>query len=202
MTRTKYLGFVITTKGIEIDPEKSEPLRNWQFSTTVREVRGFLGFTGFYRKFIPDYGVLARPLHHLTKDNTPFRFDKECQEAFCRIRDAILSPQVLRHWQPGLPTQIETDASDGVVCGILSQKYPDGNWYPIAFYSKTMDSAQCNYAIHDKELLAIVRCFEEWRAELIGCELIEVFLDHKALEYFITIKHLTSRQVNWAELLS
>ena len=77
VTRTKYLGFVITTKGIEIDPEKSEPLYNWQFSTTVREVRGFLSFIGFYRKFIPDYSVLTRLLHHLTKDNTPFQFDKE-----------------------------------------------------------------------------------------------------------------------------
>ena len=78
MTYIKYLGFVITTKGIEIDLEKSKPLYNWQFLTIVREVRGFLGFIGFYRKFIPNYSVLTRLLYYLTKDNTPFQFDKEC----------------------------------------------------------------------------------------------------------------------------
>ena len=78
VTYTKYLGFVITTKGIEIDPEKSKPLCNQQFSTIVQEVRGFLGFTGFYRKFILNYSVLTRLLYHLTKDNTPFQFNKEC----------------------------------------------------------------------------------------------------------------------------
>jgi len=203
VTRTKYLGYIVSTNGLEIDPVKTEPLRNWQYPTTVREVRGFLGFTGFYRRFIRDYSVIAKPLHHLTKDNVPFQFDEDCRRAFRFLRDAILSPEILCHYQPDYPTMIETDASDGVVCGILKQKQLDGEWHPIAFYSHTMSAAECNYEIHDKELLAIVQAFDEWRSELASChKTIEVFSDHKALEYFMTTKLLTSRQVRWAEALA
>ena len=90
---------------------------------------------------------------------------------------------------------LETDASDGVVAGILSQLHPDGEWHPIAFFSKTMAPAECNYEIHDKEMLAIIRSLSQWRAELQGIgSKVKIYTDHKALEYFITKKELTSRQ--------
>jgi hypothetical protein len=98
---------------------------------------------------------------------------------------------------------LETNALDGVISGILSQKQRDDLWRPIAYFSKTMNSAECNYPIHDKELLAIVRAFEEYRAELEGlANPTQVYSDHKALEYFMTTKNLSARQARWAELLS
>jgi hypothetical protein len=98
---------------------------------------------------------------------------------------------------------METDASDGVVAGVLSQLHPDGVWHPVAYFSKTMAPAECNYPIHDKEMLAVVRCLEEWRAELEGLQSqISIYTDHRALEYFMTTKRLSSRQANWAEYLS
>jgi hypothetical protein len=98
---------------------------------------------------------------------------------------------------------IETDASDGVIAAILSQKQLDGTWHPTAFFSKTMLPAECNYPIHDKEMLAIVKSLCHWKAELKGTgSRIQIFTDHKALEYFMTTKQLTARQARWAEVLS
>jgi hypothetical protein len=97
---------------------------------------------------------------------------------------------------------IETDSSDGVIAGVLSQEHFDG-WRPVAFFSKTMAPAECNYEIHDKEMLAIVKSFKEWRVEAGSSESkIKVFTDHKALEYFMTTKVLTGRQARWAEALA
>lgn len=98
---------------------------------------------------------------------------------------------------------VETDASDRVVSGVLSQKQRDDLWRSVAYFSKTMNPAECNYAIHDKELLAIIRAFEQWRAELEGlAQPLKVYSDYKALEYFMTTKNLSARQARWAELLS
>jgi hypothetical protein len=99
---------------------------------------------------------------------------------------------------------LELDASDGVVAGVFSQFDPtDGHWHPIAYFSKIMAPAECNYEIHDKEMLAIIRALEQWRAELEGLDSkIQIFSDHKALEYFMTKRQLTARQARWAETLS
>ena len=107
----------------------------------------------------------------------------------------MIEAPILRHYDATLESMIETDASDGVIAGILSQKHPDGKWYPVAFFSKTMTPAECNYEIHDKEMLAIVRSLREWRPELKRTHSqIQIFTDHKSLEYFMTTKELTARQ--------
>ena len=81
------------------------------------------------------------------------------------------------------------------MAGVFSQKQDDGSWRPIAYFSKTMIPTECNYTIHDKEILAIIRAFEEWRAELEAlAEPLKVYSDHKALEYFMTKKSLSARQ--------
>lgn len=201
--RTKYLGFIVTTEGIEVDPEKVEAIRNWKPPRTVKGIQSFLGFCNFYRRFIRDYRIVAKPLVRLTRKDTPFVFDDSCMEAFEEIKDRLISSPILRHYNPDLESMLETDASDGVVAGILSQLHPDGEWYPVAFFSKTMDPAECNYEVHDKEMLAIIRSLSQWRAELEGTNSrIKIYTDHKALEYFMTTKQLTGRQARWAEILS
>ena len=203
VTRTKYLGFIISTDGVEVDPEKVEVIREWKEPRTVKGIQSFLGFCNFYRRFIRDYGTIARPLTRLTRQDTPFIFDSDCSEAFQELKERLLSAPVLRHYNPDLETRLETDASDGVVAGILSQLHPDGGWHPVAFFSKTMAPADCNYEIYDKEMLAIIRSLSQWRAELQGTpSKIKIYTDHKALEYFMTTKQLTSRQARWAEILS
>ena len=203
VTRTKYLGFIVTTQGIEVDPEKVAVLRSWKYPRTVKGIQSFLGFCNFYRRFIEEYSKRAKPLTSLTRNEVPFVFEDQCRSAFEDLRQALLSPKVLRHFDMDLKTMLETDASDGVISGILSQFHPDDKlWHPVGFFSKTITAPECNYKIYDKKMLAIVRSLQNWRSELVGVRsTIEVFSDHKALEYFMTTKYLTSRHARWLEEL-
>ncbi|OJD21287.1 hypothetical protein ACJ73_07374 [Blastomyces percursus] len=203
--RTKYLGFVVTTEGIEVDPDKTAAVRTRSVPSTVQGVQSFLGFCNYYRRFIRDYGRIARPLNQLTRKDTNFDFNATCMDAFIKLKKALLSAPILYHYNPNRRTKIESDTSDGVVAGVLSQLQDDNFWHPIAYYSKSMLPAESNYAIHDKELLAIVSCMKEWRCELQGLQTtypIEVYSDHKSLEYFMTKRQLNMRQAGWAEYLS
>ena len=110
---------------------------------------------------------------------------------------------VLKHFDQNQESYLETDSSDYVNGGVLSQKDDDGILHPVAFYSKNLLPAECNYEIYDKELLAIIHCFEHWRLELEFSDIpIKVFTDHKSLQHFMTTKELTRHQVHWAEKLS
>lgn len=217
VTRIKYLGLIISVNGIEMDPEKVEVIQNWQTPASVKDVLQFTGFTGFYRRFIADYSRITRPLNELSKGETflsrtgkrkkkyhPFVWTAECQKAFEDLKMAFKSAPILAHFDPDKETWVETDASDFVVAGIISQMH-DGILRPVAFFSKKMNPAECNYMIYDKELLAIVRSFETWRPELASVDPakpVKVYTDHRNLEYFMTTKQLTRRQARWAEFLS
>jgi hypothetical protein len=131
-------------------------------------VQSFLGFCNFYRRFIKGYGRVARPLTRLTQKDTPFIFDKACHNAFVELKKRLTSSPILGHYNPKHESMLETDALDEVVAGVLSQHGKDQHWHPIAYFSKTMAPAECNYEIHDKELLAIIHALEQWRAELEG----------------------------------
>ena len=98
---------------------------------------------------------------------------------------------------------IETDASDYVSAGIMSQYNDNGVLHPVAYFSQKHLPAECNYEIYDKELIAFIRCFKEWRLELESTpHPIRVFSDHKNLEYSMSTKLLSRRQASWSEFLS
>jgi transposase InsO family protein len=201
--RTKYLGFIVSTDGIQVDPEKVSTILQWNYPRSVKGVQSFLGFCNFYRRFIRNYGSIARSLTKLTRKHSTFVFDEICRKAFDELKARLASAPLLYHFDSERQSMLETDASDAVVAGVFSQLGPDGDWHPVAYFSKTMLPAECNYSIHDKEMLAIVRSFEQWRAELEGTPVpIQIFSDHKALEYFMTTKALTGRQARWADFLS
>ena len=203
VTRVKYLGYVLTTKGLEADPDKLEPLRNWVRPTTITGVKSYLGFCGFHRQFIRDFGKIAKPLTTLTRPSEPFRWTTECETAFEDLRKHLLNVAALYHFDPRLESKLETDASDGVIAGAFSQLHDDGQWYPIAFYSHVLVGHEANWEIHDKELYAIVEAFKKWRPELMSVQSrIVVYSDHRSLEYFMTTKVLTAKQVRWMEFLS
>ncbi|KAK9649268.1 hypothetical protein HCH54_010284 [Aspergillus fumigatus] len=205
VTETRYLGFIISTEGIKVDPRKVEVIQKWAVPTTVKGVQSFLGFCNFYRRFIEAYSRIARPLINLTKSDTPFKWTPECEAVFQKLKQRLVSAPLLRLYDPSLPTRVETDASAEVVAAVLSQRHGIEDWHPVAFYSKTMSPAEQNYDIHDREMLAIIRALEEWRAELEGlqrAEPFDVFSDHQALQYFMTSKRLNARQARWAEFIS
>lgn len=203
VTEVVYLGLIITPNGVRMDPQKVSCITGWQEPHDVKDVQGFLGFSNFYRRFIKNFSRIVKPLVQLTKKDHKWNFDSSCKKAFKTLQDAFTKAPTLAHFDPELEVYVETDASDWVSAGVLSQMGPDGILRPVAFMSKKYDPAECNYEIYDKELLAIVRCFEGWRAELQGtAHPIRVLTDHRNLEYFMTTKQLSRRQVRWAEFLS
>ena len=123
-------------------------------------MRAFLGFANFYRRFIKGYSQVVTPIVRLTRKDISFKWDEECEQAFQTLKSAFTSAPVLKHFDPDLEIIVETDASDYISAGILSQ-YHDRILHPVAFFSKKHSPAECNYEIYDKELMAIVRAFEE-----------------------------------------
>ncbi|ESZ92696.1 putative retrovirus polyprotein [Sclerotinia borealis F-4128] len=180
---------------------KVEVVKNWKAPKTVKSVH--FGFCNLYRRFIRDFGRLAKPLNHLTKGTVQFRFDEKCVEAFEAFELALTTSLVIAHYNTELESMIKTVASDGVVAGVLSRWQPNSEWHPVACFSKTMTPAECNYEIHDKEMLGIVKSLDAWRPELEGLPTrLQVFTDHKALEYFMITKRFTAPQASWTEHLS
>jgi hypothetical protein len=192
--RTKYLGFIISTDGIQVDPDKVQAIADWQQPRTVRGVRSFLGFCNFYRRFIRDYSYIAAPLTQLTRTNHKFVFDKAYTQAFETLCNRLVSAPLLAHYDANSQCLLETDASDTVVAAVFSQRGLDGEWHPVGYFSKTMAPAETNYPIYNKEMLAVVKALQHWRAELEGtADAVKVITNHKALEYFMSSKLLSAR---------
>ena len=161
----------------------------------IKDVQSFLGFANFYKRFIYDYSKIAAPLTHLTCKDIAFKWFSECEDAFNTLKRAFTSNVILCHYNSDLKLVMKTDASDYVSEGILSQYDENGVLHPVAYFSKKHSPAECNYEIYNKELMAIIRAFEEWRPELEGSSTsVEVITDHKNLEYFMSTKQLSHCQ--------
>lgn len=204
VTETRYLGLIISTTGIKMDPEKVAAIQKWSLPRTLKDLQRFVGFSNYYRRFIKGYSKIARPLTALqSRQSFKPGLTPEAIAAFDALKDAFSTAPILAFYDPKKKTSIEVDASDWASGGVLHQADEAGVRHPVAFFSSKHSAAECNYEIYDKELLAIVKAFEEWRPELQGCEdVVEVITDHKNLQHFATTKILNQRQVRWSEFLS
>ncbi|SGY86371.1 BQ5605_C009g05813 [Microbotryum silenes-dioicae] len=201
-TSTEYLGFIISPSGVSMSQDKVKAITSWPTPTSLKELQQFLGFCNFYRRFIEGYSRVIAPLTRLLKKNTPFLLDSAALSSLDRLKQIFTSGAILCHFNPLLPSIIETDASDFAISGILSQ-VTDGHLRPVAFMSRKMLPAKQNYEIHDKELLAIVECIKIWRHYLEGSQHpFKIYTDHAALQYFQTKRVLTRRQARWSETVN
>src|SRR5258708_17638210 len=151
----EYLRFILSPKGLQMDPTKVSMIQDWPEPWKVQDVQAFLSFTNFYWRFIHDYSETTRPLNHLCKKSTTCHFGAEEAKAFQNLKKAFGSALVLAHWAPDLPRSEEMDMSNCTIVGILSVTTEDGEIWPVAFYSCMLQSAKWNYDMHNKELLAI-----------------------------------------------
>ncbi|MBW0551326.1 hypothetical protein O181_091041 [Austropuccinia psidii MF-1] len=156
----------------------------------------------FYCRFIKNYSKKITSLTSLLKKDSPFIFNEEALSQFQVLKEAFTTSPILSHFNPSLPTIVETDASDYALGAVLSQVNDSGK-HPIAFDSHKRLPAELNYEIHDKELLGIVWSLKSWRAFLLSLSnSFEVLTDHSSLQYFMSSKVLTCHQARWAEFLS
>ena len=199
----EYLGLVIRAGEVAMDPVKVEAVSSWPVPKNLKEVRGFVGFANFYRRFIQDFSKTARPLHDLTKKDAPFNWTDKQQTAFDTLKQAFVSQPILTVWSHTRPTRIEVDASGYATGGVLSQKCEDGLWHPVAYRSQSMTEAERNYEIYDREMLAIHDALKDWRHFLEGLpEPFEIWTDHQNLQFWRTAQHLSRRQARWSLLLA
>jgi hypothetical protein len=175
------LGHVISHRGIEVDKAKIDLISNLPPPRTLKEVRSFLGYAGFYRRFIKDFSKIARPLCKLLVKETPFIFDDDCKKASGALKKILTSAPIIKPPSKGAPFEIMCDALDYVVGAVLGQhieKLP----HVIYYSSRTLDDAQLNYSTTEKELLAVVFALDKFRFYLLGSKVI-VYSDHAALRY-------------------
>ena len=192
----EFLGSIVSREGLRMDQSKVRSILEWPRPRNVKEVQSFLGFANYYRRWIPRYSHVAGPLTELTKKTETFRWMHQEETAFHELKQRFTKDTLLVIFDPDREVVVETDASDYAIGACISQRTNEGTLRPVAFHSRKMSSQELNYDIHDKELLAIVLAFEQWRVYLAGStKRITVFTDHKNLAYFITTKTLNRRQV-------
>ena len=203
-TRIEYLGVIISHNHVEMDPVKIAGVADWPTPTNKKEVQSFVGFINFYRRFIPGFSHHARALFDLTLKDVRFNWGSPQEDAFAKLKGLVTSAPVLILPDNDRPFRLEADSSGFATGAVLSQESrEDDKWHPIAFLSKALSPVERNYEIHDTEMLAIVRGLEEWRHYLEGARHpIEIWTDHKNLEYFRTAQKLNRRQARWSLYLS
>lgn len=205
----EFLGFILSIDGISMDPRRVTTVAEWKEPTTYREVQVFLGFCNFYRRFIQGYSAIAAPLNALLKGSKngtksgEMDFGHKERQAFNQLKAAFKEAPLLRHYKPGLPVRIETDASNFAMAGIISQPDKEGRYHPVAFWSRKFTDAERNYGTPDQELFAIVESFKHWRHYVEGvANPVEVLSDHHNLQTFMRQEKLNGRQARWCMFLS
>jgi len=157
LSEVKFLGHVISDKGVTVDPEKVEAVMGWQRPKSVFEIQSFLGLAGYYRRFVEDFSRLAAPMTRLTRKGVKFVWDDSCELAFQELKSRLTSAPILVIPERGIGYTIYCDASrDGLGCVLMQ----DGK--VVAYGSRQLKIHEKNYPTHDLELAAVVFALKSW----------------------------------------
>lgn len=191
----EYLGHIVTSEGVKVDGRKIEAMLSWPRPTNITELRGFLGLTGYYRKFVRNYGIIARPLTNLLKKGN-FKWDEDADTAFTTLKQAMTTTPCLAMPNFNEPFTIETDASGNGIGAVLTQQ-----GQPIAFMSRALGVTKRAWSIYAKEMLAIVEAIRTWRPYVLGRRFF-IQTDQRSLKFFLEQRVATPEQQKWiAKLL-
>lgn len=172
-----YLGHVISASGVATDPAKIQAVANWSSPTSIKDLRSFLGLAGYYRRFVRNFGLLAKPLTSLLKKGTVFVWTAAHESTFQALKTALVSAPVLALPDFSKPFCLETDASKLGIGAVLMQ---DG--HPIAYLSKALGPKSQGLSTYEKEYLAILTAVDHWRHYLQLKEF-QIFTDHRSLAH-------------------
>jgi hypothetical protein len=191
----KFLGHTISQKGIAVDPDKVQEVMDWKPPTTVRQIRSFLGLAGYYRRFIPDFSRIAKPIKELLKKGAKFEWDQKCEDAFHTLRQHLTTAPVLAQPDNNKSFDMYCDASGtGLGCVLMQDNRV------IAYPSRALRPHEQNYPTHDLELAGVLHALEMWRHYLMGTHC-NIYTYHKSLKYIFTQADLNMRQRRWLELI-
>ena len=199
MSQCVYLGHVVGNGMVKLERSKVETIENFPVPENKREIRTFLGLTGYYRKFIPDYATIAAPLLDLTKKALPnsLKLNDEARKAFEKLKKLLCSEAVLSSPDLGRPFILQTDASDRGVGAVLCQQGDDGEEHPVYYYSRKFLPREERYSVIEKECLAIKLAVTAFRVYLLGRSFV-IQTDHRSLEWLDRLKDNNPRLCRWS----
>ena len=192
--KLEYLGHIVTAQGVKVDMGKIEAMVAWPRPTNISELRGFLGLTGYYRKFVKNYGIIAGPLTNLLKQGQ-FGWNDEVEAAFLALKQAMTTTPTLEIPNFDDSFTIEADASGDGIGAVLSQQGK-----PIAFMSRALGISKRSWSVYAKQMLVMVEAILIWRPYLLGRKFI-IRTDQKSLKYLLEQRITTPDQQKWVAKL-
>ena len=196
----KFLGHIISSDGIRVNPEKTKALLTYPAPRNVRDLRSFLGSTNYFKRYIKDYAAKAAPLTALLKADKPYNWTSDCQTSFETLKTALSSPPVLAYPDFDRPFTLSTDASGSAIGYILEQPDKDGHLRAIAYGGRALRAHEKKWTISELECLAVIegiRCYHHFLAD----KPFDIYTDHSALKWLMNIKLSAGRLARWALLL-
>uniref|UniRef100_A0A3P9JC12 Gypsy retrotransposon integrase-like protein 1 n=1 Tax=Oryzias latipes TaxID=8090 RepID=A0A3P9JC12_ORYLA len=222
-TSVRYLGHIVSRNGVETDPEKIAAIKTWPVPQTLKQLKSFLGFAGYYRRFVKDYSKIVKPLNELTAGYPPlrkgqkgttcqrvYRNPKEpfadrwtgsCQEAFECIKERLTSAPILGFANPKLPYVLHTDASTTGLGAALYQEQ-NGKMQVIAYASRGLSPSEARYPAHKLEFLALKWSIVEKFHDYLYGNTFQVVTDNNPLTYILTSAKLDAASYRWLAALS
>ncbi|GJX46497.1 putative reverse transcriptase domain-containing protein [Tanacetum coccineum] len=194
--KVQFLGHVIDSQGIHVDPAKIESIKDWESPKTPTEIRQFLGLAGYYRRFIEGFLKIAKSMTKLTQKGVKFDWGDKQEAAFQLLKQKLCSAPILALPEGSEDFVVYCDASHKGLGVVLMQREK-----VISYASRQLKIHEKNYTTHDLELGSVVFSLKLWRRYLYETKC-SVFTDHKSLQHILNQKELNMRQRRWLELLS
>ena len=200
VSELKFLGHILSKDGVRMDPDKVRCIEEAPQPTNIHEIRSFIGLASYYRNFVKDFAKISEPLTRLTRNDVPFEWTSQQEEAFQEIKRRLTSEPTMCHFNHNIPVELRTDASGYGLGAVLLHLFPNGEKKVISYASRLLTQHEKNYGITEKECLAIVWAVEKFRIYLQGIKF-RVVTDHLALTWLQSKKELTGRLMRWANKL-
>ncbi|GKB74012.1 transposon ty3-G gag-pol polyprotein, partial [Tanacetum coccineum] len=188
--QVEYLSHIISAQGVSTDPSKIEAMQKWPIPSTLKQLRGFLGLTGYYRRFIKDYASISQPLVALTKKDA-FKWNPLAELAYHKLKEAMVQAPMLALPNFDQEFMVETDASGKGIGAVLCQ-----NGHPTAYWSKTLSTKHQALSTYEKDFLAVVAALDKWKGYLLDRHF-KIRTDHFSLKYLLNQKLTTPFQFKW-----
>ncbi len=198
-----FLELLMSIEKLKMNLRKMQAVVDWSTLNNLTQMQFFIDFCNFYRRFIKNFSKIVRSMIQLIQKKIIFEWNETCQTAFDHMKRCMTETSKLHHFDQTCETILKTDSFNYVNDEVLCQYDDEEVLHSIAFYSKNMSSAECNYEIYDKKLLIIIRAFEHWWLKLKLTDIsIKMFIDHQALISLMKDKKLSRWQMRWIQKLA
>lgn len=177
-----FLGHFVDATGIKMQPSKLEAVRKFPRPQTIRDVRSYLSLSSYYRKFVPHFADVARPLSNLTKKDIEFTWSPDCEAAFQDLKERLLAFPTLCHYEVDTPVVLHCDSSGYGLGAVIGHRKDDNSFHPIQYASRLLSTSENNYSTTDKESLAIIWSVQKFHMYLMSRPF-KNYTDHKALSW-------------------